>query len=165
MLEWQVRTVFASGCAGALVFAWTDEWHRGGEEIQEWGFGLTDRGRRAKPALAAIGEVFSDAEVPFPSVTPWPRVSVVVCSYNGAQTIRDCFDGLRAQDYPDYEVIVVDDGSNDGTADIAAEYGLRVLRTANHALRSPRNVGHPHASGGSLAFHEGHAAPHPPSPD
>jgi O-antigen biosynthesis protein len=32
-VEWQVRSVFASGCAGAFVFAWTDEWHRGGYDI------------------------------------------------------------------------------------------------------------------------------------
>jgi len=161
MLEWQVRTAFASGCAGAFVFAWTDDWHRGGEDIEEWGFGLTDRGRRAKPALATIGDVFSDAEVPFPSGTPWPRVSVVVCSYNGAQTIRDCFDGLRALDYPDYEVIVIDDGSNDGTADIAAEYGLRVVSTENHGLSSARNVGIALANGEIVAFTDDDARPDP----
>jgi hypothetical protein len=35
-LDWQLRTVFASGCAGAFVFSWTDEWHRGGHEITDW---------------------------------------------------------------------------------------------------------------------------------
>jgi hypothetical protein len=33
VLDWQVRTAFAAGCAGAFVFAWTDEWHRGGYDI------------------------------------------------------------------------------------------------------------------------------------
>ena len=42
-LDWQVRTTFAAGCAGAFVFAWTDEWHRGGYDIEDWDFGLTRR--------------------------------------------------------------------------------------------------------------------------
>src|SRR5262249_17242019 len=43
MLDWQIRTAFAGGCAGAFVFAWTDEWHRGGYDIEDWDFGLTTR--------------------------------------------------------------------------------------------------------------------------
>lgn len=114
VLEWQVRTAFASGCAGAFLFAWTDEWHRGGCEIDDWDFGLTDRARQPKPALETVKQAF--AEIPFPKSTRFPRVSVVVCSYNGAPSIRDCLEGLAALDYPDYEVIVVDDGSTDDTA-------------------------------------------------
>ncbi|HSD61881.1 MAG TPA: glycoside hydrolase family 2 TIM barrel-domain containing protein, partial [Burkholderiales bacterium] len=75
-LDWQVRTAFAEGCAGAFVFAWTDEWHRGGHDIEDWDFGLTTRDRRPKPALAAVREVYS--EVPFPADVEWPRVTVVV---------------------------------------------------------------------------------------
>jgi beta-galactosidase/beta-glucuronidase len=50
-LNWQVRAAFAAGCAGAFVFAWTDEWHHGGLDIEDWDFGLTDRRRLPKPAL------------------------------------------------------------------------------------------------------------------
>ena len=46
-LDWQVRTAFATGCAGTFVFAWTDEWHRGGYNSEDWDFGITDRDRRA----------------------------------------------------------------------------------------------------------------------
>jgi beta-galactosidase/beta-glucuronidase len=53
-LDWQIRSAFAAGCAGTFVFAWTDEWHRGGHEIDDWDFGLTDRDRRPKPALRAV---------------------------------------------------------------------------------------------------------------
>src|SRR5206468_12923739 len=45
-LGWQIRTAFAGGCAGAFVFAWTDEWHRAGEQVEDWAFGITDRARR-----------------------------------------------------------------------------------------------------------------------
>ena len=53
-LDWQLRTIFAKGCAGAFVFAWTDEWWRGGFDIEDWDFGLVDRQRKPKPALYAV---------------------------------------------------------------------------------------------------------------
>src|SRR5947199_7288124 len=40
VLDWQIRTAFASGCSGIFVFAWTDEWYRGGFEIDDWDFGI-----------------------------------------------------------------------------------------------------------------------------
>src|SRR2546423_15400043 len=86
VLGWQVRTAYGAGCAGAYVFAWTDEWHRGGFDIDDWDFGLTDRDRQPKPALAAVQEAFADA--PFGREHgPWPRISVVVCTFNGAATL------------------------------------------------------------------------------
>ncbi|TLZ44737.1 MAG: glycosyltransferase, partial [Gammaproteobacteria bacterium] len=115
-LDWQVRTAFAAGCAGVVVFSWTDEWYRHGHDVEDWAFGLTRADRSPKPALGAVREAL--AEVPFSANLPWPRISVVVCSYNGARTIRDCLDGLEQLAYPDYEVIVVDDGSTDSTAAI-----------------------------------------------
>src|SRR5438034_458605 len=86
-LDWQLRTAFSGGCAGLFVYAWTDEWFRGGEEVEDWKFGLTDKNREPKPALATVREAFT--EVPFVRDVPWPRVSVVICSYNGGRTIRD----------------------------------------------------------------------------
>ena len=106
-LDWQVRTAFAAGCAGVVVFSWTDEWYRQGHDVQDWAFGLTRADRTPKPALKAVREAF--AEVPFPPSLKWPRISVVVCTYNGARTIRDCMEGLKQLAYPDYEVIVVED--------------------------------------------------------
>ena len=50
-----------------------------------------------------------------------PKVSVVVCSYNGGRTLRECLDSLMRVDFPDYEVILIDDGSTDETSQIAAE--------------------------------------------
>jgi len=45
-LKWQIETSFEKGCAGAFVFAWTDEWHRGGHDIEDWDFGLVTRDRK-----------------------------------------------------------------------------------------------------------------------
>jgi GT2 family glycosyltransferase len=158
-LEWQVRSTFAGGATGAFVFAWTDEWYRGGFEIDDWDFGLTTRDRRPKPALANVGRAF--AEVPFPAGIAWPRVSVVVCSHNGARTIRDTLEGLDRLEYPDYEVIVVDDGSTDATAAIASEYDVRLIGTENRGLASARNTGLEMATGEIVAYTDDDARPDP----
>src|SRR5204863_9307990 len=76
-LDWQVRTAFATGCAGVFVFSWTDEWYRHGHDVEDWAFGLTRADRSPKPALGAVREAF--AEVPFSAKLSWPRISVVVC--------------------------------------------------------------------------------------
>jgi GT2 family glycosyltransferase len=158
-LDWQIRSTFASGCSGAFVFAWTDEWYRGGYDIEDWDFGLTDRRRRPKPALQAVRNAF--AEVPFPKDLPWPRISVVVCSYNGARTIQDCFEGLVRLEYPNFEVIVVDDGSTDATSAITLQYGFRLVSTENRGLSSARNAGLKAAMGEIVAYIDDDAYPDP----
>ena len=77
-----MRSVFEAGCVGVFVFAWTDEWFRGGFEIEDWAFGLVRRDRSPKPALSAIARAYADA--PFPNAADCPKVSVVVCTYNRA---------------------------------------------------------------------------------
>src|SRR5438034_5235748 len=159
VLDWQVRSTFSSGCAGLFVFAWTDEWYRGGADVDDWAFGLTNRERQPKPALAVVRRAFS--EVPFPSNLNWPRISVVVCSCNGASTIRECCEGLLKLEYPDYEVIVVDDGSKDRTAAIAGEFGFRVISTENRGLSNARNAGLEAATGEIVAYIDDDAYPDP----
>ncbi len=158
-LDWQVRTTFAAGCAGVFVFSWTDEWYRHANDVPDWLFGLTRVDRSPKPALAAVGEAF--AEAPFAPGLPWPRVSVVVCTYNGARTIRDCLDGLSRLDYPDYEVIVVDDGSSDATGVIARQYDCRLIQTENRGLANARNTGLAAATGEIIAYLDDDAYPDP----
>jgi glycosyltransferase involved in cell wall biosynthesis len=158
-LGWQMQTAFAEGCAGAFAFAWTDEWHRGGFEIQDWDFGLVDRERQPKPSLAAVRAAFE--EVPFPDAEDWPRFSVVVCSHNGAETIGATCEALSRLDHPNYEVIVVDDGSTDATAAIAAGYGHRVVSTENRGLSVARNTGLFEANGEIVAYVDDDAWPDP----
>ena len=159
VLDWQVRTAFAAGCAGAFVFSWTDEWYRHGNGVEDWAFGLTRADRSPKLALDAAREAFDD--VPFSPRLRWPRVSVVVCSYNGARTINDCLEGLARLDYPDYEVIVVDDGSRDATAAIAGRYRGVLIRTPNRGLAHARNAGLAAASGEIVAYIDDDAFPDP----
>lgn len=158
-LSWQLRAAFAAGVAGAFVFAWTDEWYRGGYEVEDWDFGLTDRQRRPKPALDAVRQVFDAA--PFPPARRWPRISVVVCSYNGMGTIDDCCAGLSRLAYPDYEVIVVDDGSRDSLAAVVGKYGFRTITTPNRGLSSARNTGLAAATGEIVAYLDDDAHPDP----
>jgi glycosyltransferase involved in cell wall biosynthesis len=158
-LDWQVRTAFASGCAGAFVFAWTDEWHRGGYDIEDWDFGLVRRDRSSKPALATVAKAF--AETPFPQDMAWPRISVVVCSYNGARTIRETLKGLQELEYPNYEVIVVSDGCIDATEEITRQYDVRLICTANRGLSSARNTGMEAATGDIVAYIDDDAYPDP----
>src|SRR2546426_1092802 len=158
-LDWQVRSAFAAGCAGAFAYAWTDEWYRAGADVDDWDFGLTRRDRQPKPALRAVREAF--AQVPFAPTLPWPRVSVVVCTYNGSRTIRDCLEALARLDYPNYEVIVLDDGSTDATVAIAEEYAYRLIRTGNHGLASARNTGLAAATGELIAYLDDDAYPDP----
>ncbi|HET6980368.1 MAG TPA: glycosyltransferase [Pyrinomonadaceae bacterium] len=158
-LRWQVRTCFAAGCAGAFVFAWTDEWWRGGYDIEDWDFGLVTRDRVPKPALAAVSRAF--AEVPFPLDPEWPRISVVVCTYNGAHVIHDCLEGLMNLDYPDFEVIVVNDGSTDQTVQLVNKFPFRLISTENRGLSSARNTGMLAATGEIVAYTDDDARPDP----
>jgi GT2 family glycosyltransferase len=157
VLGWQIRSVFTSGCSGIFLFAWTDEWYRGGHEIEDWDFGLTQRNRQPKPALTVVRSALS--QLPFPADVQWPRISVVVCTCNGARTIRDTLDALRNIDYPDYEVIVVDDGSSDDSARIAAEYPVRLISTPNRGLSAARNTGMEAATGTIVAYTDDDAYP------
>ena len=159
-LEWQVRSAFAGGCAGIFVFSWTDEWHRGGYQVEDWDFGLTRRDRSPKLALDIMRRVF--AEVPFPADTNLPRISVIVCTYNASHKwLAECFRHLRRIDYPDYEVIVVDDGSTDPFTNCARDYGFHLIRTPNSGLGSARNTGLFAATGEIVAYIDDDAYPDP----
>jgi GT2 family glycosyltransferase len=169
VLRWQLRTLHRGGCAGTCLFAWTDEWHRGGAEIDDWKFGLTRRDRTPKPALRAVEHSFASdpdgqGEVRAPvrrRGAPPLGVSVVVCTYNGSRTLANCLSALGRVEYPQFEVIVVDDGSTDRTPDIAREFDVRLIRTENRGLSSARNTGLTAAKHEIVAYVDDDAAPHP----
>jgi glycosyltransferase involved in cell wall biosynthesis len=72
-----------------------------------------------------------------------PLVSVIVPCYNQAEFLREAVDSALSQTYPHREVVVIDDGSDDDTAGIAASYGqqVRVVRQPNAGLPTARNHG------------------------
>jgi O-antigen biosynthesis protein len=161
VLDWQIRTAFTGGCAGAVVFAWTDEWFRSGADTNEWRFGLTDCDRKPKPALDSVHQAFSRAPFPATEEIEWPRISVIVCTHNGSRTIRECLGGLQKLDYPAAEVIVVDDGSTDDTAAIARQFHFRLLSTVHGGLAAARNTGLEAATGEIIAYVDDDAWPDP----
>lgn len=83
-----------------------------------------------------------------------PTVSVVIPAYNAAWCVAKAIDSVLAQDYCDFELIVVDDGSTDDTAAVLAAYGdaIRVIRKPNGGLSSARNAGIAAARGEFIAF-------------
>ena len=85
----------------------------------------------------------------------------MVCSYNGAKTIDETLVALSKLNYPDYEVIVVDDGSTDATAEIARKYGVLLIQTENKGLSSARNLGMEAATGQIVAYIDDDAYPDP----
>lgn len=72
-----------------------------------------------------------------------PRVSVIVPVYNGAAHIVETVESVRAQTYPDWELIVVDDGSTDGTVTALRPYRglLRLVQQENQGVSAARNHG------------------------
>ena len=148
-----LRAAFAEGACGAVAYSWTDEWWRGGRTVDDWAFGLVDDARHPKPALAAVREVFAEAPFPAHERARWPKVSVVVCAHDAADTIDDCLTSLATLTYPSVEVIVVNDGSRDATASIARQHaGVRVIDVPNGGLSAARNAGLAAATGEIVAY-------------
>lgn len=82
------------------------------------------------------------------------RFSVVIPVYNRAKYVRQAIDSVLTQTFTDYEVIAVDDGSTDGSADILESYGTRIktIRQANHGPEVARNAAAAIAQGEYLVF-------------
>ncbi len=157
LLTEHVTTVFESGLAGTFIFSWTDEWFTDGVDVTDWAFGIVTKERRPKLSYQALQPLFKNPERPLyhrlVPKTKLPMVSVVVCSYNGARTLRDCLNSLQKLHYPNYEIIFVDDGSKDDTQEIMRDFPrVRNIVQVNKGLSVARNVGIAAAKGSVVAF-------------
>lgn len=86
-----------------------------------------------------------------------PRVSIIVPVYECEKYISHCIDGIIAQTYTDWELLLIDDGSLDCSGNICDEYAtkdsrIRVFHKANGGVSSTRNVGLDYAEGQWVAF-------------
>ncbi|MGD0290250.1 MAG: glycosyltransferase family A protein [Candidatus Binataceae bacterium] len=82
------------------------------------------------------------------------RVSTIIPVYNGSATVAQAIDSALAQDFDGQEIIVVNDGSTDNTAEVLAGYGdrIRMIHQANAGVSSARNAGAAIARGEYLAL-------------
>lgn len=83
-----------------------------------------------------------------------PRVSVIIPTYNRGWIIEEAIDSVLNQDFSDFELIVVDDGSDDNTREILGAYAnaITVLHQPNRGVSAARNRGIAEASGRLIAF-------------
>ncbi len=81
-----------------------------------------------------------------------PLVSVIVPCYNGAAFLEEALRSALAQSYPEVEVVVVDDGSTDSSAEIARRFPVRYIRQENRGLSEARNLGIRESKGSYLVF-------------
>ncbi len=150
-----MRTSHEAETAGFTVYAWSDRWWNG-REVIDWNFGLIDREGVEKPALQSCRDALRDitAETDDTEITRAWSVSVIVCTRNGSGRIAACLEACLNLRGANIEVIVVDDGSTDGTADlVAARFPqVRLIRMAPAGLSAARNEGAAQAIGRILAY-------------
>ena len=89
-----------------------------------------------------------------------PKLSIIVPMYNVGKTIRECINSILASDYSDYELLLVDDGSNDDTVSICKsienkDSRLRILQKENSGAGLSRQYGLEQANGKYVAFVDG----------
>lgn len=179
ILDWHFDCVVLGGAAGTIFFSWTDEWFTGGSEILDWEFGLVTRDRQPKKAfhvlkkkLGAPGPITEHV-----ALKSYPMVSIIVCSYNGGQTLQDCLESLDLLNYPNYEIVLVDDGSKDKTQAIVADWEKKRVGRAeasgrklppflnivqpNMGLSYARNAGAYASKGDVIAYTDSDCMPDP----
>ena len=83
-----------------------------------------------------------------------PNVSVIIPCYNSEKTIRETIESVLAQTYRDFEIIVVDDGSTDGSKDVILSFGTKLtyIYQENKGQSAAQNTGIRFAKGDYLAF-------------
>ena len=84
-------------------------------------------------------------------------VSIVVPVYNSSKHLGDCLDSIRNQSYTNLDIVLIDDGSTDGSAEICDKYSkkdprIRVVHQSNGGIGKAQNIGIDLAWGKFLAF-------------
>jgi len=149
LLPAALRLSRQAGLAGTTLYAWSDAWQNNGETIADWSFGLVRRDGSEKPVLAELEKT----RLPLPRPETLPHFSVIICTRNGADRIQDCLKACLALDYPQFEIIVVNDGSTDNTERLLENTdGIRAFHVHPCGLSAARNHGAAVSKGDILAF-------------
>jgi len=88
-------------------------------------------------------------------------ISIIIPAYNAAQTLPACLAALQAQTHPPDEIIVVDDGSRDQTAQVARAYGVQLLEQPHQGPAAARNLGIRQARGDIILLTDADCEPEP----
>ena len=155
ILSWHVEACCSAGVAGTTVFAFSDLWYRGGKEILEWDFGLVKRDGSRKVAFEILKAAWGDIESPGEGIKREPgiRFSIIVCSYRGVRTLEECLKSLTKIRYPDYEVLLVNDGTDEGVTEIAEKFpSVKHIKMEHAGLSAARNLGAAEATGDVFAY-------------
>lgn len=113
-----------------------------------WRFFQENKGRRQSDPLLLPAQLGKPAEVKSDTL-----VSVIIPCYNQGRFLQCAIDSVLAQTYPHIEIIVVNDGSVDHTADICAAYPqVKYVSIPNSGVSIARNIGVAHSSGDYLVF-------------
>ena len=109
--------------------------------------------RRVPPDAEGVARL-SPPGCPMTSPAPAPLISCIVAVYNGDPYLAEALESIHAQTYRPIEVLVVDDGSTDGTPGVIARHGdrVRALHQANAGPAAARNLGLREARGEFIAF-------------
>jgi len=113
------------------------------------------RDRTKKPAFETVKSLFfgEGSMTSRVKLREYPKASVIVCSYNGGKTLERCLTSLKDINYPNYEVVLVDDGSKDDTQEIAARHPwIKNIRQENKGLSFARNVGGYESTGDVIVY-------------
>ena len=143
--HWFEQICAESAVAGTIWFSYTDEWFRGGEKVTGWQFGIVNEARKERSC--------AHSEVQQKAPKKSPAISVIVCTYNGGATLRACLTSLKSLSYPNYEVLLIDDGSVQEVCDIARDFpNVRYIRQDHAGLSVARNLGAARALGDIVAY-------------
>jgi len=163
ILHMALRSAHQLGVQGVTIFAWSDLWYNRGQLVAGWHFGLHRIDSSPRPALSGLFDCSPERE-------PDLKVSVIVCSYNGAERLPECLRSLTLLKDSSYEVLVINDGSSDRTERVAESFAplfqahhisYRVITQPNLGLSAARNTGATHARGEILAYTDDDAYPDP----
>ena len=84
------------------------------------------------------------------------KISIIMPAYNAEKTIRQCIHSVLEQTYKNYELIIVNDGSNDNTSTICKQFEkddkIKYIEKENEGVSKARNIGIQHATGNYICF-------------
>lgn len=149
----------------ALDYCLTEEAHTKARECRDRAIAMVEEVKREFIDSLTVGESLelafrtrleqasADEEMRKRRAQDYPLVSVIIPCYNHARFLGESIESVRSQTYPNIEVIVVDDGSTDHTAEVARRYPeVRYVRQNNQGLAAARNTGLRESHGEFLVF-------------